>query len=67
MAKKTFSYNEAVDELEIILNQIENETLDVDQLAEKVKRAGYLIKECKQRLRKTEEDVNKILENFDEE
>ncbi|HXK81324.1 MAG TPA: exodeoxyribonuclease VII small subunit [Bacteroidales bacterium] len=67
MAKKIFSYNDAVDELEMILNQIENESLDVDQLTEKVKRAGYLIKECKKRLKTTEDEVNKILENFDNE
>jgi exodeoxyribonuclease VII small subunit len=67
MAKKTFSYNEAVDELEEILEQIESESLDVDQLTAKVKRAGLLIRECKQRLRTTEDEVGKILEDFDNE
>ena len=66
MAKKTFSYNQAVDELEEILEKIEREDLDVDLLTEKVKRASFLIKECKTRLRKTENEIGKILEGFED-
>jgi len=48
-------------ELEEILNEIESEEINVDILAEKVKRAAYLIKFCKGRLRNTEEEVKKVL------
>jgi len=66
MAKKTIGYGEAVIEIEQILQQIEEGELDVDQLAEKVKRATELIKICKLKLRNTEEEVNKILEETGE-
>ena len=36
--------------------------MDVDTLAAEVKRATELIASCKERLRKAEEEVNKILE-----
>ena len=66
MAKKTIGYSEAVNEIEQILQQIEEGELDVDQLAKKVKRATELIKLCKLKLRNTEEEVNKILEDTGE-
>lgn len=66
MTKKKISYQEAVDEIEEILSQIENEELDVDELSEKVKRVSTLIKFCKEKLFKTEEEVEKILNEIDE-
>ena len=57
MTKKKISYNEAIEEIEEILQKIENEELDVDELSEKVKRVSSLIKICKQKLYKTEEEV----------
>ncbi len=62
MAKKTLSYSDAISEIEEILNQLEEGDMDVDILAEKVKRSTELIKICKLKLQKTEEEVNKILE-----
>lgn len=64
MTKKRLSYKEAIGELEAILEQIEDETLDVDELSDKVKRVAYLIKVCKDRLHKTEEEVEKILQEM---
>jgi len=48
-------------ELEKIISEIESEEVDVDVIAEKVKRASYLIKFCTTRLRSTEEEVKKSL------
>ncbi|MDD3859061.1 MAG: exodeoxyribonuclease VII small subunit [Bacteroidales bacterium] len=53
MAKKEFSYSEALKELEEILAEIETDEPDLDVLSVKVKRATFLIKECKTRLRNT--------------
>ena len=39
MAKKNLSYSEAITEIEEILNQLEEGDMDVDLLAEKVKRS----------------------------
>lgn len=63
MAKK-FSYKNALHELESILSEIENDELDLDILTDKVKRATELIKQCKTRLRKTEEEIDSILEDW---
>ena len=48
-------------ELEQIISEIETEDVDVDVLAEKVKRAALLVKLCKTRLRNAEEEVKKIM------
>ncbi len=66
MAKKTVNYNDAIKEIEETLHQIENEELDVDQLASKVKRVSQLIKICKDKLLQTEEEVTKILEDMED-
>jgi len=66
MTKKKISYNEAITEIEEILQKIENEELDVDDLSDKVKRVSALIKICKEKLYKTEEEVEKILKEIEE-
>ena len=67
MPKEKISYNEAVAEIEETLQIIENEELDVDELTEKVKRVAKLIKICKTKLRTTEEEVQKIIEDIESE
>lgn len=64
--KKTMSYNEAMAEVEEILEKIENEELDVDDLAEKVKRVSALLKICKDKLMKTNEQVEQILKEMED-
>jgi exodeoxyribonuclease VII small subunit len=63
MEKVKITYKEAVAEIEEILEKIENEELDVDELAEKVKRVSVLLKICKDKLVKTNEQVEQILKN----
>jgi exodeoxyribonuclease VII small subunit len=53
-------------ELEEIINEIESEEINIDVLAARVKRASYLIKFCKGRLRNTEEEVKKVLSEIEE-
>ncbi len=66
MATKKVTYNEAISEVEEILEKIENEELDVDELAEKVKRVSTLLKICKDKLLKTNEQVEQILKEMEE-
>jgi Exonuclease VII small subunit. len=61
MAKKEIGYNEAIREVEAILEKLNNEELDVDKLAEEVKRAAELIGLCKEKLRKAEDEVAKVI------
>ncbi len=63
--KKTISYSEAMAEVEEILEKIENEELDVDELAEKVQRVSVLLKICKDKLTKTNEQVEQILKEME--
>ena len=65
MAKKTESYQEAVGKLRQMVNEIENGDLDVDLLSEKVREATRLIKLCKEKLYKVDEEVKKVLEELD--
>ncbi len=65
MSKKSISYTEAVKEIELILHQIENEELDVDDLSDKVKRAYFLLKLCKEKLHSTEKDIENIMKDFE--
>lgn len=65
MNKKKGTYKEAISEIEEILAQIENNELDVDELSEKVKRVSLLINTCKDKLKNTEEEIEKILREMD--
>ena len=67
MKAKKETYKSAVEELEKIVEEIENESIDVDVLAEKVKRASYLIKLCKKKLKSTDDEVKGILTDLEEE
>ncbi len=61
MAKEKISYDDAMKEIEEILGKIEEGDLGVDELAEKVNRVTHLLKICRDRLYKTEEQINNIL------
>lgn len=64
---KEVKYTEALEELEEIVADIEDGEISVDELSVKVKRASELIKICKDRLSSTEEDVQQILKELEEE
>ncbi|CAN5349540.1 exodeoxyribonuclease VII small subunit [soil metagenome] len=55
------TYEAAYKELAQIAKEIENETVTVDVLAQKVKRASELITFCQTKLKSTEAEVNKII------
>ena len=57
------SYEEAVKKLESIVRKMENDELDIDSLTDQLKEAQRLIKLCKDRLTKTDEEIKQILEN----
>lgn len=49
--------------LETIVSQMENDELDIDQLSSQLKEAQTLIKLCKDKLMKTDEEIKKVLNN----
>jgi len=64
MKNKT-TYSEAITELEDIVGEIENESISIDELSDKVKRATELISFCKSQLYKTEKEVGDMLKTLD--
>ncbi len=63
--KDTPSYKDAMEEIQTIVDEIEQEGVDIDILAAKVKRATDLIKYCRDKLKKTDREVKTVLEEFE--
>ena len=62
MTKET-KYEEAVRQLEEIVEQMESDELGIDDLMVKLKAAQKLIKLCKEKLMKTDAEIKKALED----
>ena len=60
--EENMKYEEAIKELETIVSQIEKNELDIDQLTERLKVAQELIKQCRDKLYKTDEEIKAMLE-----
>lgn len=54
-------YSDAVRELEDILSKMESDQCDIDSLSKYTERALQLLKFCKERLFKTDKEVEKCL------
>ena len=54
------TYAEALAQLETIVRKMEANEYDIDELAAQLKTAQQLIKFCKDKLTKTEEELQKI-------
>ena len=61
--KSKLNYESALQELQQIVSQLQEESIGIDNLAEKVSRAAVLIQFCKDKLRMTEKEVEGL---FDE-
>ena len=59
MAKET-KYEMAISQLEEIVERLENNQLGIDEMTAQLKKAQQLIKLCKDRLTKTDEETQKI-------
>lgn len=58
--ESTPSYEDAVTELEEILSELSDDDIDVDHLAERVKRATELVKICRDRIAAARLEVKDI-------
>ena len=56
-------YEEALAQLETIVRKMEQNEYDIDELAAQLKTAQRLIKFCKDKLTKTEEELQKITDS----
>lgn len=55
------NYEQSIAELEAIVKKMESGELDIDKMSTELKKAQKLIKTCKDKLTKTEEEIKKIL------
>lgn len=63
--EQNLTYEAAYEELRKIAKEIETESVSVDVLAAKVKRASELITYCQSKLRSTELEVNNIIKQME--
>lgn len=59
---KEIKYEEAVHKLEAIVDKMERGELDIDSMAALLKEAQELVKLCKQKLKRTDNEIQKLLE-----
>lgn len=59
---KEIKYEEAVHKLETIVDKMERGELDIDSMATQLKEAQELVKLCKQKLKRTDNEIQKLLE-----
>lgn len=57
------SYTDAFNELQLLVKDMENAEINVDELAEKIRRCNFLIRICKDKLSKTEEEIASLIAN----
>ncbi|GAA4175909.1 exodeoxyribonuclease VII small subunit [Sphingobacterium ginsenosidimutans] len=62
--EQKYTYTDAFNELQTIVKEIENGTTNIDELAEKIKRASDLIEVCRTKLTATEDEVNQLLQKI---
>jgi len=59
------AYSDAIEELETILDEIEDDEVDLDDLAVKVERASELVGLCRDKIDDTEMQVKAIIDDLD--
>ncbi len=64
--KSPISYQKAIKELESILQFLEQNEADVDQMTQKLKRATELIGFCREKLHKTDLELQAIFKELEE-
>ena len=62
---ETTGYAEALSELESILDELESDNVDVDVLAEHVKRASELMELCRDRIGKAKLRIEEVVAQID--
>ncbi len=60
--EQEITYDEATQQIELILAKLRNNEISIDELSTEVKRATELITLCRNRLLHSEEELKKILE-----
>ncbi len=64
--EEELSYSTAVSELDQILAELEDDSLDVDILGDRVKRASELISFCRERITSAQTQVEQIVADLEQ-
>jgi exodeoxyribonuclease VII small subunit len=56
------TYEEALQELQQIIAQLQEDQVSIDELSQQSKRAAELIEHCRAKLRETEADIGGLFE-----
>ena len=59
---KVMQYEEAIIQLEEIAHKMENGEFGIDEMPTQIKKAQQLIKLCKDKLKKTDAEITKLLD-----
>ena len=62
MTETELKYEDALRQIEQIVEKLENNELDIDTMGEQLKTAQKLIRLCKDKLTKTDDEIKKIFE-----
>lgn len=60
------SFGIAIQELEAILQRIDNDSIDIDRLADELRRATELLELCRGKIRKAEVEVAQIVQKLEQ-
>lgn len=60
---ENMTYTQAVERLEVIMSSIQNGGMDVDRLAVALEEAAALVRFCRAKLFKVDEEVKQLLED----
>lgn len=61
---KEITYNQAVAELEKIVAQMQSDQCDIDSLSDYTRRGLELLRICKEKLTRTDQEIKKCLEEL---
>ncbi len=64
-AADELAFGQALEELEEILRRVEGEEIDVDSLAEELRRAAQLLEVCRSKIRRAEVEVTQIVQSLE--
>lgn len=56
------TYETAMEELQSIITELQGEAVSIDDLSTKAKRAAQLIKECREKLRHTDQELKGLFD-----
>ena len=66
MNTNNLTYEEAIQQVELLIAQIENNEVSMDDLAEKIRLASEYLHFCKEKLHKVNEEIEKVLKETEE-